>query len=340
MFNKNNFKNYTRYLAYILIAINVAIFLIVELTGSSTDHLHMINFGAKFNPLILEGEWWRFLTPMFLHFGLTHLVMNMLSLYILGPLVQNLYGKVRFLLIYFLSGVYGVFASFIFSDGVSAGASGAIFGMFGALLFFGLIQKRFHIRIDLKQVVVLVLFNLGYGLLVPGIDNYAHVGGLIGGFLTAAAVYFPRIKNLLYQSGAILVLLILAWVVYQFGYHQTFSQPDYALSMRTAGTNFENENYEEAKKFLDYYVDSEIIAPEANALAGIIEVYQNNPSVGKKYFEKAIEQNNKLDIAYYYLGKIYFIENDFETSTKYIKKAIELNPSSEEYKDFYDKLNR
>jgi rhomboid protease GluP len=340
LYNKYNLKKYTRFLAYILIAINVALFLIVELTGSSTDHLHMINFGAKFNPLILNGEWWRFFTPMFLHFGLTHLVMNMISLYVLGPLVERLFGRIRFLIIYFISGIYGVLASFVFTDGVSAGASGAIFGLFGALLFFGLIQKRFNVRIDLKQIIVLVLFNLGYGLLVPGIDNYAHLGGLIGGFLIAVAVYFPRIKNLFQQTAAIMALLISSYVILQYGYNQDVSHADYALSMKSAGTNFENKNYNEAKKFLDYYIDNEINAPEANTLAGIIEVYQNNPSVGKKRFEKAIEQDDNLDIAYYYLGKIYFIENDLVTSNKFIKKAIKLNPSSEEYKNFYDRLNR
>lgn len=339
MFTKSNFKKFTSFLAYILIAIDVAVFLVVELTGGSTDQLHMINFGAKFNPLILKGEWWRFFTPMFLHFGLTHLVMNMLSLFILGPLVERLFGKVRFLLIYFMSGIYGVFASFVFSEGVSAGASGAIFGLFGALLYFGLIQKKFNLRIDLKQIIVLVVFNLGYGLLVPGIDNYAHIGGLIGGFLTAAAVYFPKIKNVRQQVIAVLILLVSAYVILNYGYHQEASQTDYAISMRSAGYNFDHKQYEEAKKFLDYYIDNEIKAPEANTLAGIIEVYQNNPKVGKKYFEKAIKQNNKLDIAFYYLGKIYYIENDFVTSNKYIKKAVELNPSNVEYKDFYDRLN-
>lgn len=341
MIKKYNLKKYTQFLAYILIAVNVAVFLVVELTGGSTNQLHMINSGAKFNPLILSGEWWRFFTPMFLHFGLTHLVMNMLSLYILGPLVERLFGKIRFLLIYFISGVYGVLASFLFSDGVSAGASGAIFGLFGALLFFGLIQKRFNVRIDLKQILVLVVFNLGYGLLIPGIDNYAHIGGLVGGFLTAAAVYFPKIRNSLQQSAAVLALLVSVYISLQYGYHQNVSQADYNYSISIAKYDISKENYDGAKEFLDYYVNNDIIAPEALTMAGFIEVKQNNDlSGGKKLFQKAIEQDDTNDLANYYLSRVFYTEKDYVNSNKYIKRAIELNPYDKEYKDLYDKVNR
>jgi rhomboid protease GluP len=340
LFNKIDIKKYTRFLAYILIAINIAVFLVVEVTGGSTNQLHMVDMGAKFNPLILKGEWWRFFTPMFLHFGLMHLVMNMFSLYIMGPLVERIFGKIRFLFIYFVAGLFGVMASFVFTDGVSAGASGAIFGLFGALLFFGLIQNKFHFRIDLKQILVLVAVNLGFGLLTPGIDNSAHIGGLIGGFLTATLVYLPRLRNPLQQIAAAIAIISSVYFIFHFGYNQDVSQTDYAASMSFAEDKIRDKNFDEAKAFLDYYIVNEIIAPEAFTMAGFIEVNQENLKEGKKLFEKAIEQDDTYDVAYYYLGLVYYTENDFSNSNKYIEKAIDLNPSSEEYKNFYEEANK
>ena len=112
----------------------------MEMFGSSRNPYLLILFGAKYNPLILEGEWWRLITPMFLHIGLIHLVMNSFALYYLGTAVERIYGRYRFLFIYLFAGFAGTLASFLFSpDSISAGASGGIFGLFGALLFFGIL---------------------------------------------------------------------------------------------------------------------------------------------------------------------------------------------------------
>nr|WP_054752968.1 rhomboid family intramembrane serine protease [Piscibacillus salipiscarius] len=102
--------------------------------------------GLKFNPFIAQGEYWRIITSMFLHIGLIHLLMNMIALYYLGEVTEKIYGTKRFLVIYFIAGIFGSIASFATNDSVSAGASGAIFGLFGALLFLGCIIEISFLR--------------------------------------------------------------------------------------------------------------------------------------------------------------------------------------------------
>ena len=110
---------------------------LMEVAGGSTNTATLIDFGAKVNWLILQGEWWRLFTPIVLHIGILHLSMNTLALYYIGMIVEKIYGNFRFLFIYLIAGFFGTLASLLFSPNISAGASGAIFGCFGALLYFG-----------------------------------------------------------------------------------------------------------------------------------------------------------------------------------------------------------
>jgi rhomboid protease GluP len=146
-------------------------------------------WGANFGPATKDGEWWRLGAAMFLHFGALHLATNMLALWDSGRLVENVFGPVRFALIYLLSGLTGNLLSLIVQGdrAVSAGASGAIFGIYGAFLAFLLIeQRRLHPR-DFRWmfwgVVAFSLITLGFGFSIPGIDNAAHVGGLVAGVM-------------------------------------------------------------------------------------------------------------------------------------------------------------
>lgn len=174
---------------YTLIALNVIVFLFMYLFGAgSTDVLTLLKFGANYAPLVKIGEVWRLMTSVFVHIGLIHLLCNMYSLYIIGPQLESFFGKIKFLFIYIISGIIGNLFSVLLTDGISAGASGAIFGLFGALLYFG-----YHYRIYLgtvikSQVIPLIILNLMIGFMGSGIDNYAHIGGLVGGILSSIAV--------------------------------------------------------------------------------------------------------------------------------------------------------
>jgi len=169
---------------YALLAINVLVWLAMTAAGGSTNTAVLIRFGAKVNLLIAQGQVWRLLTSMFLHIGLMHLFFNSYALFAFGIEVERLYGSARFLAIYLLAGLYGSLVSFALGPNLSAGASGAIFGLLGVMVaFFRLHREMFGEwgRQRLLSLLGVAGFNLVLGFTVPGIDNLAHLGGLLSG---------------------------------------------------------------------------------------------------------------------------------------------------------------
>lgn len=172
--------------SWIVLALNVVIWLLMTFSGGSTDLRVLIRFGAKVPWLGAAGEYWRLFTAIFLHIGLLHLVFNSYALYSLGPQIESLFGRSRFLVLYLLSGLAGNVAGYVMSESVSAGASGAIFGLIGALAVY--LARHRHIlgrrgQRALSNVVFIILYNLVLSLSVPGIDVFGHLGGLAGGLV-------------------------------------------------------------------------------------------------------------------------------------------------------------
>jgi len=182
---------------YVLLIVNAAVWLLMTLFGGSENIRVLVRFGAKVNPLIVTGEYWRFVTPMFLHIGFMHLALNGYALYIFGLDVERLFGRTRFLVLYLLSGIAGVVASFAGSQAVSAGAAGAIFGLIGStLVYFAKYHEnlgRFG-RQRLTNLLVVTGLNLGWGWMAPGIDNLGHIGGLAAG-LALGWAYLPQYRR-------------------------------------------------------------------------------------------------------------------------------------------------
>jgi membrane associated rhomboid family serine protease len=180
------------YVTYILTGINVVIFLLMMAVGHGNIGSVAEMFGAKVNGLIQQGQWWRLLTPIFLHGSLFHLLSNSLSLVWFGSGIERLYGARKYLLLYLIAGVAGNIASYyhmLGMSGLSLGASGAIFGLVGAGLMFpirfrALLPKDAPSRI-LGQILPIAAINLFIGFTTPSIDNWAHMGGLAGGAILA-----------------------------------------------------------------------------------------------------------------------------------------------------------
>lgn len=147
----------------------------------------LVRYGAKENDLIQQGQYWRFVTPLFLHANALHVGLNMLNFLVLGIFLERLVGHLRFLLIYLVTGVISIIASYIFSPlEVSVGASGAIFGLVGAYSIFVLVHRNAFPRGGIPALLWLVAIigiNLGLGFAISNVDNYAHIGGLVSGFL-------------------------------------------------------------------------------------------------------------------------------------------------------------
>ena len=190
----------------LLILVNVLVFIGVELTGGSDNTVHMLQCGAAYTPAIQQGEYYRIFTSMFLHFGLQHLANNMLVLFVLGGRLERTTGRLKYLLIYLLGGMGGnllcVFLELNHKDfAVSAGASGAVFAVMGAMIY-AVIRGRGHIEdLSARQVLIMAAFSLYFGFTSEGVDNAAHVGGLISGFILAVLLYHPSRHYYSSESG-------------------------------------------------------------------------------------------------------------------------------------------
>lgn len=178
-----------------LVAIQVIVFLLMTLAGGSTNTAVLTEFGAMRTPLLLAGQWWRLITPVFVHIGFTHLLINSITLYFLGMYIEVLFGHWRMFIIYFVSAITGnLLSAFWLPNGLSAGASTAIFGLFGAFLMLGEnFRHNEAIRQLSRQFLILVILNIGTDLFVPGIDLAGHIGGLVGGFLMAYVLGAPKL---------------------------------------------------------------------------------------------------------------------------------------------------
>ena len=194
----------------LLIIICVIAFVLMYLIGNGSEDVYtLLYFGANNRALVQEGEVWRLVTSVFLHIGLAHLVVNMYSLYIIGKQLEGFLGKIKYLAVFLISGLLGSLLSVVFHESVSAGASGAIFGLLCSLLYFGY-HYRLYLGTVLKtQIIPVIILNLAIGFMFQGIDNFAHIGGLVGGYLATMALGIPGKANKTDRINGIVVLVLL-----------------------------------------------------------------------------------------------------------------------------------
>ncbi|MGM0219770.1 rhomboid family intramembrane serine protease [Enterococcus sp. AZ126] len=180
---------------YLLLGITTIVFLGMELSGGSENSQVLINWGAMSRIEILySNQYWRLFTPMFLHIGWLHFVVNMVTLYYVGSQVENIYGHWRYLLIYLLSGVAGNIVSFTFGSpsSISAGASTSLFGLFGAFIILGRhFKNNPAISFMVQRYATFIGINLIFNLFSSSVDIMGHIGGLIGGLFVASALAVP-----------------------------------------------------------------------------------------------------------------------------------------------------
>jgi len=173
--------------SYLLIALSIIFFTLQNITVWLFSYDLLLLYGAKINQFILEGEIWRFLTPVFLHGSIVHLGFNMYAIYSIGPSLERKYGGTSFILLYVIGAIFGNVFSFLFSSNPSLGASTAIFGLIAAQGVY-IYKNRYLLGNAAKPLLTNVIFMIAINLylgLSPGIDNWGHLGGLVGGFLYA-----------------------------------------------------------------------------------------------------------------------------------------------------------
>lgn len=214
------FKKKKIIVTYAIIAICSILFLLTYILGNgSTDVYTLYKFGAVSSKAVKSGEIWRLLTGTFLHAGIIHLFANMYSLLVIGSQLENFVGKTKYIIIYLISAISGSLLSCVVSNSLSVGASGAIFGLLGSMLYFGYHYRLYLGSVLKSQIIPVILLNLFLGFTLSGIDNAAHIGGLIGGYLATMAVGITgkssksdRINGIIVLS---IYLLFLAFMLFR-----------------------------------------------------------------------------------------------------------------------------
>lgn len=332
------FQNGKPFFTYLLIFIQVLMFAILEFNGGSTDVQNLIKFGAKDNMLILEGEWWRFFTPIFLHIGIFHLIMNTLALYYLGVAVEGIYGRWRFLFVYLVAGFSGSIASFVFSANVSAGASGAIFGCFGALLFFGTVYPSLFFRTMGRNIIGIIAINLVFGFVVPGIDNAGHIGGLIGGFLASSIVHLPQQKQWLKKVLGIAITSIAFIGMLYVGYVlQPFSD-DPAFAVKMAKDQIEENKIEDAYETLYKALNGDTGSIELYFYLSFVEINLGKFEDAKHHLETLTKMAPYIHEAHFNLALVYLQLEEPEKAKLSIERALQEEPSNQSYIDLLNEI--
>lgn len=335
---------------------------------------HVLNFGGNqvlgwggnYGPLTLGGQWWRLVSAMFVHIGLLHIAVNMWALYELGLLTEQIYGAPTTLVLYLLTGVAGSIASVAFNPViVTAGASGAIFGLAGVLIAtLALDRHGFRsraLKIALASLIAFAGYNLTYGFLKGGIDNGAHLGGLVCGLALGVVLGRNRAKEGAPRLGARLYLVCFALGALVLGFAAVKSTRGQAAAIESAKRDLQMGNADVAIRKLsqtragrngdDYfsvlamaytqkqqfdvaagYYQKALQMNPKNAAArrglGLLLVRSGRLEDGRKQLEEAVKLDPTADAAWFELGMLWQRQGNYQESVKCLQKAAALEPSS------------
>lgn len=354
----------TRMVTQGLFGINVAVFLGMALAGISiTDPTtqQLLDWGANWAPLTLGGQWWRLLTCTFLHIGLMHIAFNMWCLWDLGGLCESLYGHWTFAAVYLICGIGGSLASVTWNGSPSAGASGAIFGLAGALIasfYLGEFSlPRTAVMATGRSVVIFVGYNLVFGYFAGFVDNYAHVGGLVTGLVLGALIarLAPDSHNLVRRGAIVLFGLVavfggMAWLRYSrspllhvqqgarwFRQNQTEQaiaefqtairqRPSYELAhLMLAQAYSSSKQYARAEAELTRVIELEPTSLDAYYELGFVYLEDGNPAKAGEAFAKMLSLHPDDADAHFGLGEVAAAENKCPEAVQQYQAAAGLD---------------
>ena len=328
-------------LTHVLVGINVAVFALMTLTGVSflsPTSAQLLKWGANWGPLSLTTQPWRILTSNYVHIGIIHIGFNMWCLFSLGALAQRIFDRWTYPLIYTATGVAGSIASLAWHPTVvGAGASGAIFGLAGALiaaLYLGKLPiPKAAIRSTMKSLLIFAAYNLFFGL-SRGIDNAAHIGGLASGLalgaflskhLTGPAESRQQWRNL---AVVLSIVLLTAGMYYVRNQHRELtavSNPsDYFDQYQKAMDAFRQKDYANAVNACQKMVQSNPSSAEAHFLLGVAYETTENPDGAIPQFQEALRLDPKYSEAAAGLADAYKAKGMDHESKDAARKAVEL----------------
>jgi membrane associated rhomboid family serine protease/Flp pilus assembly protein TadD len=355
-------------ITFALIFLNVLVFVVIAWSGGHALRFggdQVLNWGGNYGPLTLTGQWWRLLSAMFVHIGLLHLAVNMWALYELGALAEEIYGSPTTLLLYLLTGAAGSIASLVRNPLiVSAGASGAIFGLAGALIatlaLARLTLRSRGLKIALISLLAFAGYNLTYGFLKGGIDNGAHLGGLVCGLLLGAALsrsvaHGQRTFSIMRLPvvGLAVIILVMAFVGVKRLQGETVALASATKALQTRNPDLAIRTLTQAKPrrkaadFLtllgaaylqkkqydvaaSYYQKALQLNPNDFAARnglGLLLIRSGRLDDARQQLEEAVKLNPKADAAWLELGLLWQRQGNYQNAAACLQRAVDINPN-------------
>ena len=326
-------KAKTPWVTYVLIAANILVWLFLRILSfkTNTPYVNLLApYGAKVNSLIVEGEYWRFISAMFLHSNEIHLLLNCYSLYMLGSQVERLFGHVKMIAVYFVAGLVGSIASFAFSTNPAVGASGAIFGLLGAMLFFAIKRPSLLKSSFGANLLTILVINLVYGVMNERIDNSAHLGGLVGGFLTTGVVYTAKEETSKDRLVRIIALILVIAVTVGGLFYSFNNEKNRFITQIAALEDYNAQsNYVEAEKLAEQILEKNPKSSEIkiNTLVSlsVSELSQGKYSESEEHAEQLLKMKLNNDTKTQVLWNLCLVEAAQTTQAKFAEAEEHAN---------------
>lgn len=318
---------------YTLIGINVIIWLLMILFFNRFSELKLLDVGGLVHFNVVHGEWYRLISSIFLHYNFEHILMNMLSLFIFGKIVESIVGHWRMLVIFLFSGLFANFASLSFNiDTISVGASGAIFGLIGSLFGFMYISKIFERKL-VGQLLIALVILIGISLFMDNINVWAHIGGFIGGlFITLLAYYFTANRNVFW---ILLVLILILFIASQI---RIYTIKEDNIYNTIIAKQMKEDKYKEAKQMVAETIDKNYADDETYYLKGLITTTVDSRAEAISDWERGLKTFPDSGLLNYELAVANRALDDKDEALKYINAALKLNPGNENYQNLKKEL--
>jgi len=333
-------RRYWPVVTLVILGANLVAFLLMNKAGGSTNTDVLLDFGASFGPYFRRGEYWRLVMPMFLHIGWLHLIVNSYALFILGPILERIYGYGRFALLYVAAGMGSSALSMSLSRNIAAGASGAIFGIAGAMLVAGylhreLIPPRWGRALG-RGILPFIVINLIFGFSVRGIDNWGHLGGLLTGMVLAALIPPPAHELAPWSGGertsqAVVVVPILAVALAMASTAQHYAMSRDVTRLLREGDRLRSAHQD--AKAMDLFQAAARRAPRderPHEMMGALYLREQQFDKAIQEYNEAVRLSPGMPEAQLALGVAYRMKGDLGKAQQAFESALGKNPTTAE----------
>lgn len=322
-------------ITYTLILINIVIWLCMILYLNRFSDVKLLEVGGLVHFNVVHGEWYRLISSMFLHFNFEHILMNMLSLFIFGKIVESIIGSWRMLIIYIISGLYGNFVSLSFNTTtISVGASGAIFGLIGSIFVIMYLSKNFNKKM-IGQLLIALVVLIVFSLFMSNINIMAHLGGFISGVLITLIGYYFKTQRSLFWSFFIVFLLI--FIILQI---RIFTISEDNIYDKLIRDEMIKGNYSEAKNVVKQTLNNNYADDETYYLSGLITATKSSQAEAVSEWERGLRKFPNSGVLNYELAIANRSLSDDKKALKYIKKAVAINPNNKKYVNLKKELSK